>query len=533
MSDKLRVLVVDDEQVVRDHFSQHIPWEETGFCCMGTAHNGREAIAVMEEELPDLVFTDITMPVMDGLEFAAYVRERWPQVRLIFLTAHDEFAYARQAIVLGAKNYLLKIGLTKEQIIDACREVAAECSELADRIQDGSSVSSPESLTRDWAMRSHLLRMALVKQEGIEEERVASLFREWIEMEGANYAVISLFWDLCPRNKINLQDIESILESQLRFAEKIETLAQEEEMRASAFPGKANRLTVLVSCPAKRGFSDFQNRLREYAAQIVSVSETILGVRSQLHISELASGKEQLIPLIQVGQSRMLDGFYDKDRNVRQTLALQYAEPDRALTLEMAALITSALREGDEGKLKELLDRLMMEREPAYSPQYLLDVAQWVIDHGTAFPAVGGKMLRFSLDLVCKYEQYVEWWQKLKDLALPPQLGTCGKEVRREIRMVRQYVGQHYHTPLQMSDVAQAVDLNPAYLGQMFKQETGEYLSDYINRIRIHKAKELLEGTNMKVYEVAQAVGLTDYRYFCKMFKKWIGHTPTQYKKTV
>ncbi|WP_010272871.1 response regulator transcription factor [Paenibacillus senegalensis] len=533
MSDKLRVLVVDDEQVVREHFSQHIPWEETGFCCMGTAHNGREAIAMMEQELPDLVFTDITMPVMDGLEFAAYVREHWPQVKLIFLTAHDEFAYARQAVVLGAKNYLLKIGLTREQIIEACREVAAEWEERTKGIRGGAGSSAHESLARDWAVRSHLLRMVLSSQEGPEKDRAALLFREWVDLEGTNYAVISLLWDLFPWNKLGLQELEEILEGQVRFAEKVEELAREQRIQAAAFPGKATRLIVIASSPAKDGFADFQVRLRELASRIASASEACLGVRCQFHISELASGRERLIPLIQEGQTRLLDRFYYTEKGDRQSPALPYAEPDRAHTLEMAASITGALREGEEGKLKELLDRLLVMREPAYSPQFLLDVAQWVIDHGTALSAAGGKLLRFNLDLVCSREQYMEWWERLKEHMLLPQIGASGKEVRREIRLIRQYVGQHYHTPLQMSDVAQAVHLNPAYLGQMFKQETGEYLSDYINRIRIHKAKELLEGTNMKIYEVAQAVGLTDYRYFCKMFKKWIGYTPTQYKRTV
>lgn len=92
--------------------------------------------------------------------------------------------------------------------------------------------------------------------------------------------------------------------------------------------------------------------------------------------------------------------------------------------------------------------------------------------------------------------------------------------------MIR-YIREHYKEDVQ---VAKLVQLHPSYAGQMFKQEVGENFSDYLNRVRMEKASELLERTTMKIYEVSGTVGISDYRYFCKLFKRHTGFTPTQYK---
>ncbi|MDQ0915979.1 AraC family transcriptional regulator [Paenibacillus sp. V4I5] len=95
--------------------------------------------------------------------------------------------------------------------------------------------------------------------------------------------------------------------------------------------------------------------------------------------------------------------------------------------------------------------------------------------------------------------------------------------------MIR-YIRKHYKEDVQVTELAKLVQMHPSYAGQMFKQEVGENFSDYLNRVRMEKASELLERTTMKIYEVSGAVGISDYRYFCKLFKSYTGFTPTQYK---
>lgn len=528
---KLKALVVDDEQVVRDHFARQIPWEETGLTWMGSATNGREAISRMEQELPDVVFTDITMPVMDGLEFAAYVRERWPEVKLIFLTAHDEFAYARQAVVLGAKNYLLKIGLTKDQIVQACRQAAEE---LIRERQASPPYNGKRESGNDSTMRSHLLRILLADQGRGDGRDFTGLLSDLVDLEGAYFSVISLAWDVYSLYRTRPLDREEMNKRQSSLSLVLESLAANHGIRAVALPYKNTRLTLVVSSPVKQSYTDFQVRLHDFLGQLQAAAEPVVESSCHLHVSDIAPQQARLPEMIRDGQVRLLDYFYTgKPIMTAGMVKPDYEEPGSSSTLELAAEITVSLREGDSERFTELLARLTAARDQAYSPQFLLNIAQWVADHGTESSATEGEHLRFSLELVCSWSQYCDWWERMKVHLLLPEPVSGSKGVRKEIKMIRQWVGQHYHTHLQMTDVAEAVHLNPAYLGQLFKQETGEYLSDYISRVRIHKAKELLEGTNMKIYEVAQAVGLTDYRYFCKMFKKWIGYTPTEYKKSV
>jgi len=92
------------------------------------------------------------------------------------------------------------------------------------------------------------------------------------------------------------------------------------------------------------------------------------------------------------------------------------------------------------------------------------------------------------------------------------------------------YIREHYQEDVQVGELAELVHMHPSYAGQIFKQEVGENVTDYLNRVRMEKASELLERTTMKIYEVSGAIGISDYRYFCKLFKSYTGFTPTQYK---
>ena len=103
-----KVLFVDDEILIREAVSENTPWSEAGFSLIGTAENGREAIRLMEQECPDVLLTDIRMPIMDGLELAAYVQEHFPDTKVMIISGHDEFEYAKRALKYGVSEYILK-----------------------------------------------------------------------------------------------------------------------------------------------------------------------------------------------------------------------------------------------------------------------------------------------------------------------------------------------------------------------------------------------------------------------------------------
>ncbi|WP_238177834.1 response regulator [Paenibacillus contaminans] len=531
----MKILVVDDEQIVREHFAEQIPWEEAGFLWMGAAINGQEAIAMMERELPHLVLTDITMPIMDGLEFAQYVKTRWPHVRIIFLTAHDEFAYAQRAVVLGAKNYLLKMGLSQEQVLQACKAVAEEIQ--GDWMkEDLHNRRIEQQRQEEWTARNQLIQRMVSEPASATSDSMRQI-NEWIPFKGSYCSVISVGWDwywVFHENSLAEEAFEHMQWLAGEALEQREDFA-ETSIQVAVFPYRNSRLTILVTCPMQRGYAFFQFALHEFVRYGLEKTREIVKSDCFVFVSAITSQMEQVAKQIAEGQARLQDYFYSgKAVMANQDGMIEpEPEPDSVERLEQIARMTKSLHNREWREFMTMVEQLTTLRDPAQSSDFLLAVARGVLENGMKVPEPHKKSLRMRLELVNTWQAYCHWWELAVDyLAIPSTLFEQKNAVRREIAVICGLIANRYNEDLSIADLADAVHLNPAYVGQLFKQETGEYLSDYISRIRMHKAKELLGKTELKIYEIAQAVGITDYRYFCKMFKLMVGVTPTEYKRS-
>lgn len=536
--EKLKTMVVDDEHFVREHFERRIPWEDAGFIWLGAAQNGREAIEMMERELPHIVLTDITMPVMDGLEFAKYVRDRWPKVKVIFLTAHDEFAYAQKALVLGAKNYLLKMGLSKEEILQACTQVAEEIKQERDQ-EEHIHFLKAEYSEKEWSARRQLVQR-LLEGSAAGSELLRHL-NGAIALNGRYYAFLSFGWDgysVSAEQACEAHTLEETLDQRQKQTgqaiEQWEGMSGEPDIQAAVFPYKRCQLFIMLTCPVHRGYAFFQCKLNEFVHNRLSLFKQRLGTDCFVYVGPITTEPEQFSKLVREALARIQEHFYTGLSVMSGPDTGSFYEPGKVGRLEIIAELTRSLHARNWQTFAEHVQQLTQLRNPPYSPNFLLGVAEAVLDTVMEGSEADMHDLKLQLELIVSWEQYGWWWQQVKErLAVIYGLQGENRKVRREIQAICQMVSEQYGKNWSMADLAKAVNLNPAYVGQLFKQETGEYLTDYISRVRLHKAKELLERTDMKIYEVAQTVGITDYRYFCKMFKNMVGVTPTEYKKSI
>lgn len=122
------ILLVDDERLELDTLQNFVPWSEMGFEIVGTAKNGKEALAKIGELLPDIVITDVKMPIMDGIEFATIARGLLPHLKIVFLSGHDDFLYVKSALHVEAMGYLLK-PLDMGELRSLMEKVKLRCAE--------------------------------------------------------------------------------------------------------------------------------------------------------------------------------------------------------------------------------------------------------------------------------------------------------------------------------------------------------------------------------------------------------------------
>ena len=216
----LKLLMVDDEQWVRERFSERIPWSDAGFTFIGAASGAEEAIRMIERDMPHLLLTDITMPNMNGLELAAYVRKRWPRIRIVILTAYGEFEYARQAIELGVDNYLIKLAQTPEQILDACRKVAEEIEQEMD-VDQKLEMRLKLEWEKEWT-RKRQWTQRLVDDDGSAHAR--TIPEEWFEgVAQASYlAGLTIGWSVpAGSEQVDLTE-EELVQLQRQVGEALE-----------------------------------------------------------------------------------------------------------------------------------------------------------------------------------------------------------------------------------------------------------------------------------------------------------------------
>src|SRR5690606_32803069 len=120
----IRVLIVDDEKIVRKGIATFMPWQDYGMVVVGEANNGEKALQFMENNEIDLLLTDLSMPVMSGIELMREVRQKYPNVQIVVLTLHQTFEYAQEALRLGAIDYISKTQLEQEQFEDVLERIA-------------------------------------------------------------------------------------------------------------------------------------------------------------------------------------------------------------------------------------------------------------------------------------------------------------------------------------------------------------------------------------------------------------------------
>ena len=198
----------------------------------------------------------------------------------------------------------------------------------------------------------------------------------------------------------------------------------------------------------------------------------------------------------------------------------------------IAAVVKAMLREDAEA-FQESASVITKLYNPPIHPEDLLRMTRQMFHPGfVKLPASVVERLS-GIDRLETWTDYCEWWEKMIQTVnewLNTRIHPL-TSVRKEVQLMIRYIREHYKEDVQVAELAKLVQLHPSYAGHaIFKQEVGENFSDYLSRVRMEKASELLERTTMKIYEVSGAVGISDYRYFCKLFKSHTGFTPTQYK---
>jgi two-component system response regulator YesN len=527
----LNVLIVDDEAPIRSGIKMKVDWESLGMRVAAEAGDGAEALRVIEDGQIDLVVTDISMPVMDGISLIRRTAEINDTVKFVIVSGYGEFEYARAAMKYGISEYLLK-PIKESEMRDSLLAVKEEilASESAWRrererrerlklkeesllhwLSSSAAASIPADVEREWG-----------KELGAGRHRVAVVKIEAPDSAGS---------ELAPKHDLMLyQEVERAC-GEFATGMGIEGSVVKSIRREHEF--------ILLLHPEASGKGNAcLGALNAFAAEL----ERKLPIRVTVGLGG-AYGQAAGIPA-----SYREALFAVKERLLRGTgkaidFALVPSKADRPNFGADTKLLVKLLKEKKWDKAKEHIDvlfrnavrtKLILNHTHAQElffelyfaiKQFAQEEAAVASDgSGDSAGDIAGIVAGFS-----QLEQMVDWlYQYLEEACrhLIDGQDATGKEI---VYRVKAYIKDFCSSDLTLSWVGEKYHINPIYFSRIFKTYTGESFNGYITRIRMEEAKRLLETTSLRQQEISEIVGYEDPKYFSKVFKKFFGISPSQY----
>ncbi|MBN1836973.1 MAG: response regulator [Spirochaetales bacterium] len=522
----LRVVIAEDEELIREGLKRELPWSSMGMEVVATAANGLEAAALCREHRAELLLTDIRMPLLDGLELIQQVRESSPETVCLIISGYDDFHYAQKAISLGVRHYFLK-PLELDQIEAKLREVGAGILRERSRQHEQELMGRFVGSVLPFVRRQYLLEL-IYGPDG-DREVARQLAEVGALRESACCAAALLQVELEAgqgRSGAAERRLARMLRNRHYQGGDVYLLRREDR--------EAVLLVVFLG--------DEPGALREQLGRYLREVRRLPRVRAaaaggaraglrRLHESFGEARKELLL------QNLLRGGGLPAARDGREA-----AEAEGSTGAFDLAGVEQALTAGDLRRLEELLEGLESslaerpatagERSALLTGLYHLLSRQVEASHldlettlrrsgaGPGFDRGAGG---FGAVLAA-----------LRRIA---REAAAGPATRRElpahslVDTARSYIESRYCAwDLSLEDVAEHVELNPSYLSTLFKSVLGVNYIDYLTGLRMDKARQLLEGTELKVGAVARLVGFQTPGYFGYLFKKHFGLTPTEYR---
>ncbi|MBP3963845.1 response regulator transcription factor [Paenibacillus lignilyticus] len=524
------VMIVEDEMLVRLGFKNSVQWDNYGMTVCADAANGREAWEYYTNSVrPDVIITDLRMPIMGGIELIKKIRDQDAQTRIVILSCMEDFDLIRQAMQLGISSYILKLTMTEEEIHNVLMRVREE---LGTQMTLGTSkgiIRNPD-LLKENIIKNFVFYHLYSKDEFVHHIDQLKLR---LNPERLIVAMMEIDHFELVQTKFNDEKGELIRVTFLNVLNELLVQSQ----RGEVVSDEDKRYLFIFS------FRDIASeyQIREEMIGIMTQIQKVLGrffnISATFGVSGMKSGYASLHTLYKeseravaqkffYGTERLLflgDGDTDATEELVRRKLQQFHEKwsmiEEAAQKDVEAIVQSFLTSGrlsHEQDIRKLFVRLL------HCPSVTASLSESEVS--ALVSAYGEEMQKCeTLD-----EAATAYSKFLTEII---SRGGIKKQLSKDIARSVRFIQERFHEDISLQQIAQYLELTPNYLSVLFKKELQMNFSEYLNRIRLEKAKELLLGTNLRSYEVAQQVGFTDDSYFSRAFKKHTGVRPNGFRR--
>lgn len=533
-----RILLVDDEILVRDAIKENIDWEGLGCELAGICENGQQAAEFVKQHPVDIVLTDILMPYMDGMELSHFLHDNYPDIVIVIFSGFGEFEYAKKAIQYNVSEYLLK------------PVTAMELTEVINKMKDKvdqrrKEKAKMERLTR--ASENYRKNAQIIRSKAIEavvnctvdvKTGMEQLDAMGIELTEGSCRVaifdIDIYSDIYQVDTVKRQ--ESALMAFVLYNISDEIVKREQA--GIAYQEGGNHVCILFQ---EKWGRDLNGKTKEICREIQQKMQEVMGISVSVGIGKWVRRPEQLLISHDTAEKAIQYRYLLGEGLL---LDMEEMKPEQNISLEkylndLSEAIKAGAQENAEkamGDIEEAVKGAMVEKSRAcmYLQQVIRTIDRICEDVSADMEKIlkGRDMLlqqvteQKSFGRACDVvrEYVMKMFKMLTDMN-----SSSGQ---RQARMAVEYIQKNYMNPnLSLNDICSYLNISTSYFSTIFKEMTGETFTEVLIRTRMEKAKELLENTTMKNYEIAEKVGFSDPHYFGISFKKMTGITPTEYAR--
>lgn len=519
------VLLVDDDKIDVEGLSQFVNWDELGYKVIGTAHSAAEAVSIIETEFVDVVLTDIVMPGKNGLELIKDALEINPSIKTVILSGYGEFEFAKEAIRLGAFDYLMKpvnFGELKNIFNRLKINLHQDILEKQKQVEYMG--------TRRMQFMNNLVNGFLQNVEGV----VKKASEIGLQLNEADYCLIRLLLDETTIAEHDIQE-KDYVNIKSGLADGANTFLNNYG-KAYVFDNNIREVCVL--------FYPFDitklEMVLEKFLQFINTNEAMnmfLGVGS---IYNTISN----IPQAYSEAGRALEYRYiKKDHLLYYKYIAEFFKGRSIITSDIETKIQEHLLNGDTKSFEEYILKIIFNiYRGDWSDKGVLFEAcieiLLIINRCIGKYVSGDKSFLQSDHNAIRALLKKESYEDVRDfISLYLREIMSGINSAKEkplgfaIENVMKYIKEHYNENLSLQKLSEVVYMHPTYLSKLFKEKTGETFLEYLTKVRIDQAKKLLQNLSLRIYDICEMVGYDSPKHFCKVFKDITGSTPKDYRK--
>lgn len=510
----LNLLIVDDEPIIRAGMRRGVDWKSIGISEVFTAGSGTEALEIMEKKDIFTVITDIRMNGMSGIELTEKIRKQNPDIRVVVMSAYDEFEYAQKSLRLKVDDFLVK-PVDEDLLTELVGRFVKEKKEEQERLQMN-SLRRRVLGTNETQKLGHVMRK-LLNGEADSGQMIQELQEIYCYPEKQRMCAVVFY------SRTEKADDEYESYAWMEFCTSNIDLCE----RGITFRDAQGRLVIVFFCPGKKS-----------GERIQQVEEFINLFNSEFHVSQ------------KVAVGSVVEGFSQIALSYHEALLLMEETVDEGIDI----LESDQIRKQNvlfRDVLAEIKNRILQEAGDAQSVYRAFRIVSRMTEtYDLSLQAVRRSCFEFAMTVYygqlsnCRNEKNGNVQEYTEALLSSGRQGALEvtkafldyiyniqeAEVHATVEKSKIYIQEHLAEKLSVSSIAQMYYVAPAYFSRLFKKVQGEGCSEYITRVRMEKASYLLRSTALKTGEIAFQTGYTDKNYFSLTFKKFTGMSPTVYR---